>query len=1158
LATFAAFALNFRAEGKPAFPRNPHPTVEKNLANLIEKFQQAPSFQRLLRALERDEPRPLLLSGFKGAQAAFYLAALYAARPRTHLFIAPTKEDAAYLQNTLSGLLHKGAARFFPDSFKRPLFFEKLNTAHILERTEVVNALSAHPTPQVVVSYPEALFEKVVAPSLLAKNRIEIKTGEAVDLDFLIEMLGEYGFRREEFVYEPGQFAVRGGIVDIFSYGNEYPYRLELFDEEVESIRTFDPLTQLSIRNIAFLSIVPNQNTRFEGGDKVSLLEALPTDSLVWVADLGMLLDRMLDCFEKADAFAPQAPLHEDPELEKIFRDRAFLPPNALMSQLERFPLLLLQPPGEHLRPAEELSFQGVPQPSFNKNFSLLIEHLQGNQRQGLENYLFTDNPKQVDRFEAIFHDLDARVQFHPVLHAIHAGFVDPEARVACYTDHQIFQRFHKYRLRQGFTKDKALNLRLLRDLQPGDFVVHIDHGIGRYSGLEKIEINGHVQESVRLFYKNKDVLYVSINALHKISKYVGKDGTPPKLSKLGSDAWARLKHKTKKKVKDIAGELIKLYARRKASAGFAFPPDGYLQNELEASFLYEDTPDQLKATQDVKEDMCKPCPMDRLVCGDVGFGKTEVAVRAAFKAVVGGKQVAVLVPTTILALQHFKTFRERLEPFGVKVEFVNRFKTAAQKRRIFEELAEGRIEIIIGTHALLGKQVQFKDLGLLIIDEEQKFGVAAKEKLRSLKVNVDTLTLTATPIPRTLQFSLMAARDLSIIRTPPPNRQPIHTEVRVFNEEVIRDAIYFEVHRGGQVFFVHNRVKTLPQVVAMLRRLCPDVDIAMAHGQMDNKELERTLIKFIEGEYDVLVSTNIVENGLDIPNANTIIIHDAHQFGLSDLHQLRGRVGRSNKKAYCYLFSPPKSVLTPDARKRLQTIEEFSELGSGFEIAMRDLDIRGAGNLLGAEQSGFIAEIGYETFQKILEEAIQELKENEFKELFAEELEKRRDFVREVQIDTDAEMLIPDEYVSSTQERLSLYTELDKIEDETTLSRFGEQLRDRFGPLPPQVEELFEGLRLRWEARALGFERIILKKGKLRCYFVENPQSPYYESRTFQRVFQLIGSKGKQWGLHIKKSPRHLLLVKEGVRGLRQARHLLQGLLEEVQAAEGEAALPG
>ena len=1130
--------------------------MEKNLANLIEKFQQAAPLRRLHQALESGEPRPLLLSGFKGAQGAFYLAAYYATRPRTHLFIASTKEDAAYVQNTLSGLIPKGAARFFPDSFKRPLFFEKLNTAHVLERTEVVNALTARPTPQVVVTYPEGLFEKVVAPDLLAKNRIEIRRGEPVDLDFLIEMLGEYGFRREEFVYEPGQFAVRGGIVDVFSYGNEYPYRLEFFDEEVESIRTFDPLTQLSIRNIAFLSIVPNQNTRFEGGDKVSLLEALPEDSLVWVADLGMLLDRLLDCFDKAREFAPQASLHENPELEKIFRDQAFLAPKALMEHLERFPLLLLSPPGEHLNPAEELSFPGLPQPSFNKNFTLLIEHLQSNQRQGLDNYLFTDNPKQVDRFEAVFRDLDAQVQFHPVLHAIHEGFVDPEAGVACYTDHQIFQRFHKYRLRQGFTKDKALNLRLLRDLQPGDYVVHIDHGIGRYSGLEKIEINGHVQESVRLFYKNKDVLYVSINSLHKISKYVGKDGTAPKLSKLGSDAWARLKRKTKKKVKDIAGELIQLYARRKASPGFAFPPDCYLQNELEASFLYEDTPDQLKATQDVKEDMCKPCPMDRLVCGDVGFGKTEVAVRAAFKAVVGGKQVAVLVPTTILALQHYQTFRERLEPFGVKVEFVNRFKTAAQKRSIFEQLEAGRIEIIIGTHALLGNKVKFKDLGLLIIDEEQKFGVAAKEKLRSLKVNVDTLTLTATPIPRTLQFSLMAARDLSIIRTPPPNRQPIHTEVRVFNEEVVRDAIYFEVHRGGQVFFVHNRVKTLPQVVAMLRRLCPDVDIAMAHGQMDNRELERTLIKFIEGEYDVLVSTNIVENGLDIPNANTIIIHDAHQFGLSDLHQLRGRVGRSNKKAFCYLFSPPKSVLTPEARKRLQTIEEFSELGSGFEIAMRDLDIRGAGNLLGAEQSGFIAEIGYETFQKILEEAIQELKENEFKELFAEELEKRSDFVREVQIDTDAEMLIPDEYVSSTQERLRLYTDLDKIEDETTLKKFGEQLRDRFGPLPPQVEELFEGLRLRWEARALGFERIILKGGKLRCYFVENPQSPYYESRTFQQVFQLIGAKGKQWGLHLKKSPRHLLLIKEGVGGLREARHLLQGLLEEVNAAKGVAAL--
>ena len=653
----------------------------------------------------------------------------------------------------------------------------------------------------------------------------------------------------------------------------------------------------------------------------------------------------------------------------------------------------------------------------------------------------------------------------------------------------------------------------------------------------------------MRLIYKNNDILYVSINSLHKITKYVGKEGTAPKLDKLGSDTWKNLKARTKKKVKDIATELIKLYAKRKASKGFAFPPDGYLQNELEASFIYEDTPDQLKSTNDVKEDMMKAHPMDRLICGDVGFGKTEVAVRGAFKAVVGGKQVAVLVPTTILALQHYRTFKERLEEFGVSVDYVNRFRTTAQRNQIFKQLKEGELDVIIGTHALLSKQIGFKDLGLLIIDEEQKFGVAAKEKLRNLKVNVDTLTLTATPIPRTLQFSLMAARDLSIIRTPPPNRQPIHTEVRIFSDEIIREAIYYEVNRGGQVFFVHNRVKSLADIAAMVQRMCPDVEVAVAHGQMDSDKLEKTLVEFIDGRHDVLVCTNIIETGLDIPNANTIIINNAHQFGMSDLHQLRGRVGRSNQKAFCYLFSPPLSTLTTEARKRLKTLEEFSDLGSGFNIAMRDMDIRGAGNLLGAEQSGFIADIGYETYQKILEEAIRELKETEFKELFREELEKNPQFVRDVQIDTDSEMLIPDEYVSSIQERLSLYTELDGIETEEELAQFEERMRDRFGKLPIQVKELFEGLRLRWVCKALGFERIILKNNKLRCYFVENPQSAFFESALFNNIIQLISTQGNKQGLSFKQSHKHFILVKDGVKGLRGAHEVLQRILDKVGA---------
>ncbi|MEL7020095.1 MAG: transcription-repair coupling factor, partial [Bacteroidota bacterium] len=981
-------------------------------------------------------------------------------------------------------------------------------------------------------------------PEVLDENRMNIAVGEDVDVDTLIAVLVEYGFVREDFVYEPGQFSVRGGIIDIFSYGNEWPYRIELFDEEVESIRTFDPSNQLSKQNINLVSIVPNINTRFSQEQKVSIFRVLQARTSIWVRDFQVLLEKMQQCLDKSAAFAKTISILDETELAEIFRDRAFIRPDEVVEDISRYPLVgFMDSKHQPLQFKQQIAYDTQAQPSFNKNFTILIEHLQGNTQSDIENYLFTDNSKQIERFYAIFKDMEAQVNFHPIPIAINEGFIDFELKIACYTDHQIFQRFHKYKLRRGFTKDKAINLRLLRELQPGDFVTHIDHGVGRYSGLEKIDINGHVQEAVRLFYKNNDVLYVSINSLHKISKFAGKDGTKPKLNKIGSDAWKSLKNRTKKKVKDIAANLIKLYAKRKSAPGISFPQDGYLQNELEASFIYEDTPDQLKATNDVKGDMSKPYPMDRLICGDVGFGKTEIAVRAAFKAVIGGKQVAILVPTTILALQHYKTFHERLKEFGVTVDYVNRFRTSRQKNDIFKRLKAGEIDIVIGTHAILNKKVGFKDLGLLVIDEEQKFGVAAKEKLRSLKVNVDTLTLTATPIPRTLQFSLMAARDLSVIRTPPPNRQPIHTEMRIFNDELIREAIFYEINRGGQVFFVHNRVKTLPDITAMIRRICPDVDIAMAHGQLDAKDLEKTLLDFIDHRYDVLVCTNIIETGLDISNANTIIINNAHQFGMSDLHQLRGRVGRSNKKAFCYLFSPPQSVLTPEARKRLRTLEEFSELGSGFNIAMRDLDIRGAGNLLGGEQSGFITDIGYETYQKILEEAIQELKENEYKDLFKEELEKKRTYVRDVQIDTDVEMLIPDDYVQSVQERLRLYTQLDRTDTEEQLAQFQTALADRFGKVPKVTLTLFTGLRLRWLAKELGFERIILKNNKLRCYFVENPQSLYFESEVFQRIMQIVAGKGKSIGLSIKRSPRHLILIKDDVRGVRKAWKTLETL---------------
>ena len=1112
------------------------------MQKILELYRDDEKIQQLAKALNTDTPARLQLVGMRGAQESFVLMGTYLNLPQNHLVIANDKEEAAYIQNNLASLFDKKPVRFFPDSFKRPQFFEELNNTNVLEGTEAINKISTSKgAGEVIVTYPEALFEKVVSPEVLEETRFVIKKGEQIDVQFLIEIMAEYGFQREDFVYEPGQFAVRGGIIDIYSYGNEYPYRIELFDEDVESIRTFDPTTQLSQQNIDNVSIVPNINTKFTQDQKVSFFKVLNKRTVIWVKDFQVVLDRLQTCFEKAEEFAKTLTVLDETEVAEIFRDRAFIRPAEVIEDIQSYSVLSLTDSVQPLVFDQTIRFNSRLQPSFNKNFNFLIDNLNDNSKSQIENYIFTENPKQIERFYSIFEDLQANVQFHPVTKAISEGFIDLDLKIACYTDHQIFQRFHKYKLRQGFTKDKSLNLRLLRELKPGDFVVHIDHGIGRYSGLEKIDINGHVQESVRIFYRNNDVLYVSINSLHKITKHTGKEGTVPKINKLGSDTWQNLKRKTKQKVKDIAAELIKLYAQRKAAPGHAFPPDGYLQNELEASFIYEDTPDQLTATNDVKADMMRAVPMDRLICGDVGFGKTEVALRGAFKAVVGGKQVAILVPTTILALQHYKTFKGRLEEFGVTVDYINRFRSTKEKREVFNGLKEGKIDIVIGTHGLLNKDVGFKDLGLLIIDEEQKFGVGAKEKLRNIKVNVDTLTLTATPIPRTMQFSLMAARDLSVIRTPPPNRQPIQTEVRIFSEDLIRDSIYYEVNRGGQVFFVHNRVKTLADISAMVKRMCPDVKVATAHGQMESKDLEKTLLEFIEKKHDVLVCTNIIETGLDIANANTIIINNANQFGMSDLHQLRGRVGRSNTKAFCYLFCPPISTLSSDARKRLKTIEEHSDLGSGFEIAMRDLDIRGAGNLLGGEQSGFINEIGYETYQKVLEEAILELKEGEFKELFKEDLEKKKQYVRDVNIDTDVEMLIPDEYVSNIQERLNLYTTLNQIETEDGIETFKASLIDRFGQLPKVVQGLFDGLRLRWICKELGFERIILKNGKLRCYFVENPQSPYYESSTFQQIFQFIGSKGSQHGLSVKQSPKHLILVKDGIRSLGKARAILE-----------------
>lgn len=1109
--------------------------------------------QRITKALDSDTPTRLLINGTVGAMDSCVLSGTYLAHPSHHLFIAIDKDEAAYIQNNITSLFDKKEIYFFPDSFKNPQEFDELNNSNVLLRTEVINKLASNKNiGEIVVTYPEALFEKVVSPRVLEESKIDIKVGESLDADTAIDVLVEYGFERVDFVYEPGQFSIRGGIIDIFSFGNDYPYRIDLFDDEVETIKTFNPVNQLSVKSIAQVTIIPNIKTQFNQTQKESLLKVLPANTVIWVKDVQNLIDRLQICFDTAGEFAEILKEKQvDKEEEyKIIQERAFIMPREIIEDVLSYDIIEIAKSSFFKKlnntAVEEIAYQAKPQQSFNKNFNLLIKTLNENTDDGFENYIFTDNPRQVERFYHIFEDIGADVKFHPIQKALNEGFVDKDLKIAAYTDHQIFQRYHKYKLRGRFAKSQSINVRLLRELNPGDYVTHIDHGIGKYSGLEKININGHIQEAVRLIYRDNDLLYVSINSLHKISKYVGKEGKPPKVHKIGSDAWNNVKRKAKRKVKDIAGELIKLYAKRKSTKGHAFPPDNWMQYELESSFIYEDTPDQLKATQDVKADMEKGYPMDRLVCGDVGFGKTEVAVRAAFKAISDGKQAAVLVPTTILALQHAKTFRERLDEFGVTVDYVNRFRTAKEKREIYEKLKTGEIDLLIGTHAILNKKVQFKDLGLLVIDEEQKFGVAAKEKLRALKVNVDTLTLTATPIPRTLQFSLMAARDLSVMNTPPPNRQPIHTEVRIFNDELIRDSIYYEIYRGGQVFFLHNRVKSLPEMVGMLQRLCPDVDIGMAHGQMKPADLEKTLMNFIDKKFDVLVCTNIIETGLDIPNANTIIINNAHHFGLSDLHQLRGRVGRSNKKAFCYLFCPPLSVLTSDARKRLQTLEQFSDLGSGFHIAMRDLDIRGAGNLLGGEQSGFITDIGYETYQKILDEAIQELKESDFKELFKDEMNAKRQYVRDVQIETDVEMMIPDDYVNNIQERLNLYTELDNVKDEQELAAFEKKIVDRFGRLPKEVHELFIGLRLRWMCKDLGFERLILKSNKLRCYFVSNEQSPYFESPVFQKLLMYVNTAGDR-KLRFKKSRKYLILVREDVRSMKQAEHILNGFLAEV-----------
>ncbi|GAA4306181.1 transcription-repair coupling factor [Nibribacter koreensis] len=1110
----------------------------------LELYRQDPVVQTVDQRLSTPEPVHVQLKGLVGSLDAVVASTLQTMQPRTHLFILHDREEAAYFYSDLSSLLEDShEVLLFPSSYKRAYQFDSTENANILLRAEVLNRLNDRgKAGALIVTYPEALTEKVINKKSLVANTLGAKVGEKLDVNFLTEVLNSYDFERTDFVYEAGQFAVRGGIIDVYSYANELPYRLELFGDEIESIRTFDPNTQLSVEQKKQISIIPNVQTKLLQETRESFLDFIPEDSKIWVKDYRQTVEVVNESYEKAEQ-AFQEMLEHSAGVQVVSKPAdLFESGKAFKKGLEKFTLIEF---GKrfNFKNAEVIQFQAHPQPSFNKDFQRLAANLHENQSNGYVNVIVSESPRQADRLLTIFDELDHDVRFHHMMLALREGFVDDQVKLVAYTDHQLFERYYKHKTKEGYSKSKALTLKELKTLKSGDYVTHMDYGIGRFAGLDKVEVGGRLQEAIRLVYRDDDLLYVSIHSLHKITKYTGKEGTPPSMSKLGSPEWENKKKKVKSKVKDIAAELIRLYAKRKAAPGYAFSRDGFLQAELESSFIYEDTPDQGKATEDVKNDMEQPHPMDRLVCGDVGFGKTEIAIRAAFKAACDGKQVAVLVPTTILAMQHYKTFRDRLEAFPVNVEYINRFKTTKQIKETLARVAEGKTEILIGTHRLASKDVKFKNLGLLIIDEEQKFGVKTKDRLKEIKINVDTLTLTATPIPRTLHFSLMGARDLSVIATPPPNRQPVQTELHVFDDLLIRDAVAAELKRKGQVFFVHNRIADIEEMANLILKLVPDAKVTYAHGQMDPEELEKRMMRFVEGEYDVLVSTNIIESGLDIPNANTIIINRAHMFGLSDLHQMRGRVGRSNKKAYCYLLTPPVSGLPSDARKRLSTLEEFSDLGEGFKIAMRDLDIRGAGNMLGGEQSGFITDLGFEAYHQILDEAVQELKETEFKELFFKDvdLDKLIEPVKECSIETDLEILIPDYYISNISERLQMYSKLDSVKDLESLNKLVAGMVDRFGPMPEQVEQLVTIVKMRWEACHLGFEKLTLKKETLKGYIPSQNNDPFFQSETFSRILQYVQQHSRR--SRLKEAKDKLIVIVENVSTLASAQDIFEDL---------------
>ena len=1097
--------------------------------------------------LENSSVRTVFLGGLHASASPLFFSGYLQKAAGTTVFILNDLEEAGYFYHDLTQINGEEQVLFFPSSYRRAIKYGQKDAANEILRTEVLSRLQKG-DPLAIVTYPDAIAEKVMSHGELTARTLKVSVGEHTEVDTIMDILADLGFERVDYVYEPGQYALRGSIVDVFSFSSEYPYRIDFFGDEVDSIRTFEVETQLSRERKDSIAIVPELNVS-GSGDFVSFLEFIPKDSVLAMKDFLWIRERIDVIHEEAvSPLALAADEEHKRELMNIVRhliDGTDFTMNALNFRRIEFGH---KPTGT---PQATLTFETEAQPIFHKNFGLVASCFTDFLEKGYTLYICTDSEKQAKRLKDIFEERGDRITFTYVDKTLHEGFTDHALRSCFFTDHQIFDRFHKYSLRSDRARSGkvALTLKELSQFEPGDYVVHIDHGIGKFAGLVRLPNGDSTQEVIKLIYQNDDVVFVSIHSLHKISKYKGKEGEPPRINKLGTGAWERMKEKTKTKIKDIARDLIKLYSQRKQEKGFAYTPDSFLQHELEASFLYEDTPDQLKATNDVKADMESTRPMDRLVCGDVGFGKTEVAVRAAFKAVTDNKQVAVLVPTTVLAYQHYQTFSERLKEFPCKVEYLSRARSAKDTSRILKELANGEINILIGTHKLIGKSVKFKDLGLLIIDEEQKFGVSVKEKLRQLKVNVDTLTMTATPIPRTLQFSLMGARDLSVIQTPPPNRYPIQTEVHTFNEEIITEAINFEMSRNGQVFFVNNRIQNLQELKALILRHIPDCRVCIGHGQMKPEELEKIIYDFVNYDYDVLLATTIIESGIDIPNANTIIINAAQNFGLSDLHQMRGRVGRSNRKAFCYLLAPPLTSLTPEAKRRLQAIENFSGLGSGIHIAMQDLDIRGAGNMLGAEQSGFIADLGYETYQKILAEAVKELKEDEFAEVYAEELQAAgeekisgEDFVSECQVESDLELLFPNEYIPSSSERMLLYRELDGLELDKDVLDFKARLEDRFGKVPPEGQELLRIVPLRRLAKRLGAEKIFLKAGRMTLFFVSNPDSPYYQSAAFGKVIGYMGMNPRYCNLREQNGKRSMVV--KNVENVETAVSILQEIV--------------